>query len=166
MRRTPKLRVIDPARDARRLAKQIDHAVVVELGGRHVVVSDTTPDTRAECPDTSTRCCPYLRCRHHLGRIEGEERPGRYRASLDATYRLEVLRSEQPSCALDIVEAHPAGMSSAEVAPYLKLGKRRVEMLVKRALEKLRAAGADVGDIEAMEALDALTARPRGNEPT
>lgn len=55
-----------------------------------------------------------------------------------------------PSCALDVADAHPAGLSSREVARYLGLTRRAVELDVKAALEKLRAAGAADADVDAM----------------
>lgn len=108
--------------------------------------------------------CSVLWCRLNLLGTDSEDMPGRRHSGLapPAAPSGEVVSASAPSCALDIAEAHPEGMSSAQVAMLLGQSKRAVELTVKRALIKLRRNGASQADVDAMTS--AAFAHAVGNE--
>lgn len=99
-----------------------------------------------------SRQCGVLSCRMNLLSTSSADMPGRRHNGLapPASPSGEVISASAPSCALDVADAHPEGLSSAQVAVYLGQTKRAVELTVKRALIKLRANGANEADVDAM----------------
>ena len=79
----------------------------------------TLPRTRADCLD-GPRPCPHYACRHHLWMIcRGDELP-------------------DDSCALDLVDEHPEGLTAHEVASILGVSRQAVECVEKGALGHVR----------------------------
>ncbi len=138
-RRPPKLRVL------------IDHAEPVAISmpdGSTWRPDNLVPRTFGDCNPTGH--CSHIRCRHHNWRID--ERAGRphFGKRNPPQIRTEWLESDvQPSCSLATANLGPR--STAEVAVIERIGKRRCEMLLKRAIEKLRRAGLE----ELAEEMDA-----------
>lgn len=104
-------------------------------------------------------------CPKNLLITASEDMPGRrhYGLAPPASPSGAVVDARAPSCALDIADANPHGLSSREVARFLGLTRRAVELDVKSGLEKLRAGGAKVEDVDAMTAT--AFAHATGNEP-
>lgn len=99
------------------------------------------PRTRADCP--RQRPCPHVHCRHHLWLVVSEERRGRPHEGKKAPSTLRPYSEE--SCALDVAEREH---SASEVGRLLGVSKRRVQQILKRALAKLREAGARVEELK------------------
>ncbi len=107
--------------------------------------------------------CQVLHCPKHLLTTASANMPGRRHRGLAPPLAPsgDVASAFAPSCALDIADATPNGMSSREVARHLGITKRKVELDVKSALEKLRAGGAAEADVDALTV--AAFAHPQGN---
>lgn len=123
----------------------VDHpepvAVELEDGTVLHVTGGPPPATRADCP--VERPCRYVRCVHNLSFIDGRDRSGRWRGRIPATLDLDVLRGERPSCTLDLIDTHKR-MSSARIGSALGTSTRMVEMILRRALEKIRDSGVGI----------------------
>jgi hypothetical protein len=92
-------------------------------------------------------------CPKNLTITASEDMPGRRHGGLAPPASPSgTLNARAPSCALDIADANPNGMPSRAVARYLGVTTRAVELDVRAALEKLRAAGACGEDVDAMTA--------------
>lgn len=77
------------------------------------------PRVRADCA-RGPRPCPWGSCRHNL---------------------LAERRGQAPqlaSCALDVLDANPDGLTLAQLAPLLGCTRQRVDQLARNALAKLR----------------------------
>lgn len=72
---------------------------------------------------------------HPCGRASDRPRPCRRRSC-----RLHLQAGSAASCLLDLVEAHPDGLSAGEVAKLLGLTVETVRAGERRALEKLLEA--------------------------
>jgi len=135
------------------------------------------PKSRAECPDTSKGPCCFVRCRMHLYRVDGGDRPGRPGLSsvprdaqgrtlsaigdvggkpapttLDAAAWLR-WDSARPSCALQIAEmtaARHEEMSNAELGELFGDYRTTAARITKRALRSFIAKG---GTLEGLRAL-------------
>jgi len=113
------------------------------------------PATRGDCR-YGPRPCPHVRCRQHLWRDDGEERPGNRVAmrgepptTLAARWLLYPL---QESCALDIAERVERGdreYTVQEIAALMGISVSRLHDIRRAALEKLRALGINIVDLEA-----------------
>ena len=104
------------------------------------------PATRGECIEGTANTgsleerragkvqCSAYRCRYNLLWVESDQVPGRRHGGLapEGTLSGANTNASAPSCALDLVDANPAGMSSAEIANAVGLDRRRVEQIVKR----------------------------------
>lgn len=108
--------------------------------GLFVLPSDFTP--RAGVPDEcpTTMRCEYVECRFHLWRVdpwdrEGRRDEGKGRAGPAPGYQSH----SAATCALD--ECRRGPMRSSEVGRRMGLSARRVEQVLARAVEKLRAVG-------------------------
>lgn len=101
------------------------------------------PKTRGECV-SGPRPCPHARCTMHLWFASGAEAGGRYIG--DDTLIPEWLRdSPGPSCALDLADRGPH--TSREIAGHIGLSTARaVELIVKRARERLRRRRIEIED--------------------
>lgn len=91
-------------------------------------------------------------CRKNLLMRASEDMAGRRHGNLApaASYAGDITSASAPSCAMDIADANPCGLSSREVGALMGQSKRAIELTVKRALGKLRLAGACDEDLDAM----------------
>lgn len=115
----------------------------------------TRPRTRGECRG-GVRPCPWVSCRYHLlvaANDRGELRfnvPGRQlpvirtgtpQGDFDATadQAVDSMHDGAPmeTCALDLIERNPDGMTLDEVGRALGITRQRVEQLEGAALEHL-----------------------------
>jgi sigma-70-like protein len=110
------------------------------------------PVTRANCVD-GPRPCPWTSCRHHM-LVEGELRgrdaverspawaPGCriHPAARGARTLEEALVSLPASCALDVVDANPDGLSLEELGRLLSVTRERARQLEDIGLRKLAMA--------------------------
>lgn len=88
------------------------------------------PKTRAECRG-GIRPCPFVACKYHLY-LEVTEA-----GSLRIVYpHLEVWEMEF-SCALDLVEMEPDGMTLKEIGALLNVSKESVRQTQERGLDEL-----------------------------
>lgn len=105
------------------------------------------PATRGDCvagtPLTSDRDtrqaggaqCRAYTCRHNLLRMDSADVPGRRHDGLAPEWTLVASTlATAPSCALDVADQHPEGLSSREVARLAGVSTRRVEQIVRAAL--------------------------------
>lgn len=146
--------------------KVVDHATTEQLGGRtyapqavecqisgppleeRIGTYDpvaTIPRTRADCPPTGH--CPHVRCKHHNWNVAGIDRGGRRHGGKPPppTLRAEwLVGAPQPACSLAV--AALGAHSGRRVARILGLTTRRVEIIMARAIAKLRARGVDLPD--------------------
>ena len=60
----------------RKVAQQTTQAAL-PLRSKKFLPVVGVPKTRGDCPDTSSSCCPHVRCRFHLFLLEAEHRAGR-----------------------------------------------------------------------------------------
>jgi hypothetical protein len=108
------------------------------------VIAAPTPATRDECRDGPRPCQAFL-CVHHLWRqdeIAGRPWPdGRKPLPTVTPWTSE-------SCAMDIAERYPDGLSRAEVGKALGFCGERARQVEERALEKIRAAKSGEGEGE------------------
>jgi hypothetical protein len=105
------------------------------------------PDTRGQCIEGTERTgsrderqagvrqCSAYACRHNLLAVASRDVPGRRHDGLapPSTLSGSNTSASAPSCALDVVDANPHGMSSGEVAKLLGMTKRAVELIVAKA---------------------------------
>lgn len=123
----------------------------------HMVIGSPAPRTRDDCVD-EPRPCPWASCRHHLllevaprtGSIKTNPaasmsvgRPAWEWSERETTAALESLPS---TCALDIAEEYPDGLSLEAIATLLGQTKERVRQVQDRALRKLATLAAEQGD--------------------
>jgi len=82
---------------------------------------------------TGQHQCRVYQCRKNLLRTDSQDVPGRRRDGVapEGTFSGANVSASAPSCAIDVANAHPAGMSNAEVAGLMGLDKRRCEQIVK-----------------------------------
>jgi len=91
-------------------------------------------------------CGHVATCRAHLWFREGESRAGRRHYG---RFPPDTIRpGTMVSCAMDLIQARPAGWTAEATATALGLTKRRVEMITKEALAKLRTSGIDLDDLD------------------
>lgn len=81
------------------------------------------PPSRAYC-STLPRPCPRGDCRYHLCTLTRRRRDP---LSLDPDW----------SCALDVADANPDGVTQAELARHIGVTRQRVEQIERKALQKL-----------------------------
>jgi hypothetical protein len=83
---------------------------------------------RAQCQATS---CPF-----NLLIRRSEDRPGRRHAGLAPEFSTAPLSASAPSCALDVIDANPSGMSCEQIAAVMNFkDKRRVEQILRGVLK-------------------------------
>jgi len=111
---------------------QVGHVAHGQLGGM--------PRTRAECRD-GPRPCVWIGCRHHLWRRDSVDTVGRPARGRELVGVGLVDDPPLTSCALDIAERHPDGLSEIGVAELLGISPRHVRRIVRRARAKLRRKG-------------------------
>lgn len=119
-------------------------AVVVPLSALRQEVLDETdvsaedleeldafkPRTRPECR-TGIRPCPFVSCRHHLY-LEVTDA-----GSIKFNFPdIEVWEMEH-SCALDMIEVEPDGMTLGQIGAVLNLSREPVRKIQERALDEL-----------------------------
>jgi hypothetical protein len=95
------------------------------------------PATRGDCAD-GPRPCRATTCRYHLWRVE--ERAGRphHRTLGFANRALPIVRQHsEATCALDVVQSSPDGMTLDAIAAVLGGTKQRIEQVEKRALRQV-----------------------------
>jgi hypothetical protein len=136
-RRSNKLRLIDPRIDIERSEPPLttwEPVPGVPAGGR------------AECVD-GDRPCRYVRCRFHLWRDDDPE--GRPWHGKQPTLIPAWLEYPTPMCcALDVADAVRAGqLKPSDVPALMHLSRSRMWVIIKGALEKLRAAGANIEEL-------------------
>jgi len=97
---------------------------------------------RDECRG-GERPCRYVACRDNLLRIDGADRPGH---RWDGRPPQTIIRTPEPgeaTCGRDHYEReHTAAEIGRLIGGARPLGKRRVQQIVRGALDKLRAHGA------------------------
>lgn len=154
-RRSANLRVI---------GNTVDHVEPIEYvchDGVTIRARSGVPMTRGDCP--RERPCVFVRCKYNIAREAGADRQGRRHYpghELPPTIKLGTLRGKGPSCTLDVTDAHPAGMTSGQVAKLLGITKRAVELIVKKARDRYHADTEDTDpDREVMESFP----HPAGN---
>jgi len=91
------------------------------------------PQTRGEC-EGGARPCPYVGCRANTY-LE----TAHYRRALRINYGDRAPEDVPPtdSCVLDLVDAHPNGMTLKEVALVLGCTRERVRQIEVTAMKKL-----------------------------
>jgi hypothetical protein len=141
-------------------------SVRLRVIGGSVEIRDDVPASRADCPTpTSTKPCPHIKCKHHLWLVDGRDRPGRPWPGKSSELRPVWLHWPlPPSCELAVTTSDPDGMLPRQIAALLGVGSQRsVELIAKRAIEKLRALAStsDRDDIEPMLARLATLAASR-----
>jgi hypothetical protein len=78
--------------------------------------------------------CGAYDCRHNLSVVESESVPGRRHGGLAPEWTVtDRGDAGAPSCCLDVADTGPH--TPAEIARYLGTSKRRVEQIIKAALE-------------------------------
>ncbi len=95
------------------------------------------PRTRRDCLDggvNSARPCPWVRCRSHLA-IDVHPQSG----SIKPNHPLDDFDAMPATCALDVVAAHPDGVTLETVAGLLNVTRERVRQIEERALARLAA---------------------------
>jgi hypothetical protein len=116
-------RVIDCARISKRRLRLlgVDYPEAVEH-----------PKARADCK-LGLRPCPYIGCRYHLWCDV------KSRGNITVNFGdLEPDEMVTPSCALDVVDAHPEGVTLETVGEYLNCTREFVRQIEAAALRKLR----------------------------
>lgn len=94
------------------------------------------PKTRADCAHVP-RPCPFVSCPHNL------------RVSIASDGRVHDLTGDTlpSSCALDVVDQHPDGLSLAEIGARMGISRQRADQIAREALRKLAARfGRDLDD--------------------
>lgn len=81
--------------------------------------------------------CGAYACPHNLLVTHSKDVPGRRHGGLAPPWTLSGnnTSASAPSCALDVVDAHPHGLSSGEVAKIMGVSKRDVELVVAKAMK-------------------------------
>ncbi len=97
------------------------------------IASPPLPANRGECVN-GPRPCPSVHCRHHLG--PDDERRGKPHEGRSAPKRV-LQRAE--TCALDIADRYPDGLSRDAVATLLGVDPERVRQIEERGTLKYRA---------------------------
>lgn len=115
-----------------------DHGNVGEQLGLEIVNNSAPPATRAECP--TERPCPRYACRHN-NHVDTERagRPYGGRAP-DPKLLPRHVRERIQSCTLDVTDANPEGISTADVAKQINTTPRRALQLEARAQTKVAVA--------------------------
>jgi hypothetical protein len=101
------------------------------------------PPNRGACP--KVRPCAHVQCRYHLWIVVGQDRPGR---PFEGRRPPTILRPTSPtSCALDLVDRNPDGLSNREIGKLFGITGERVRQLIRDVRGKLGAllAAADDG---------------------
>jgi hypothetical protein len=124
------------------------HQVTRSINHRLPVLSIYSPPaTRGDCIDgtertgsreertTGVKQCGAFACPLNLLVTHSADCPGRRHGGLAPPWTLSGnnTSASAPSCALDVVDAHPHGLSSGEVAKLLGVSKRDVELVVAKA---------------------------------
>ena len=110
-------------------------------------VSSGVPATRADCPpliEGQHRRCPFVRCRHHLALLIGDERAGRRHEGRTPLSTIRMLPPGSAVCTLDVADAVARSgepMPIADVGAALGIKESKVHEDLARALAKLRASG-------------------------
>lgn len=88
------------------------------------------------------RPCPFVSCRHHL-HVDVHETTRRVRGQEVQHATVTVLGGDiAHTCALDVVDEHPDGLSREEIAAVLRVSEERTR-IAERAMErKLRGMDA------------------------
>lgn len=121
--------------------------VRLRVVGGHVNLDDEVPPDPSQCP--TVRPCPHVRCRFHLWRVDENDRRGRrFHASgkSSTTLRMDDLVWRwplPPSCHIDVLEAHPGGMTPREVADVHDLTPSMIGKIEARIWRKLRTVMGD-----------------------
>jgi hypothetical protein len=92
------------------------------------------PPPRGVCI-TGPRPCAYVECRNHLWTKAGVDRAGRPNNGRRPPTILRPL--SQASCALDLVDRNPDGLSHREIAKLFGVTGERVRQIVRDARRKL-----------------------------
>ena len=98
------------------------------------------PASRAECID-GPRPCRWIRCRLHLWRSDPWDQPGRRWPGGPRHGKVKAPTSA--TCALDVTDANPDGLSASEVGVILGVSPERVRQIEERAAAKMRAGGVE-----------------------
>lgn len=88
------------------------------------------PRTRAECPPS--RPCPYVGCRYNLWQD----------VTIIGSIKVNFVGIEpwqlKTSCALDVCDANPEGLTLEETGAMMNLTRERIRQIESAALEKIR----------------------------
>ena len=104
------------------------------------VLSGLPPGGREECRD-GPRPCPYVHCKHHLWLVLATDRLG-HRLMRPAVSTVEP--HSLTTCALDVAERE---RTARQIGELLGITERRVQQIVKAALDKLRANGVELRSV-------------------
>lgn len=104
-------------------------------------VLESPPQTRADCLDGATtsvakrnagEACPHVRCRHHLhADMIGRGRHGAKRRTL------HVVAHSKFSCALDIADANPGGLTFSEIGMVMGMHGERARQIYQEAQQRI-----------------------------
>lgn len=93
------------------------------------------PRTREECAG-GPRPCPWVSCTEHLAWMAVSRGPAEVQeAELDLAVR--DLSAERPSCVIDVVDAHPEGLTLDEVGQLFGVTRERIRQIESKALARL-----------------------------
>lgn len=106
------------------------------------------PKTRAECElPHGMRPCPFVGCRHHMLGLELQGvavATGRHVLQFGADGNIDAYVDElveqlahRPSCALDLLDKSPDGLTLEEVGNAFRVTRERIRQVEAKALRKL-----------------------------
>lgn len=88
------------------------------------------------------RPCPFVSCRHHL-HVDVHETTRRVRGQEVQHATVTVLGGDiAHTCALDVVDEHPDGLSREEIADVLRVSAERTRIAERGLEKKLRSMNA------------------------
>lgn len=95
------------------------------------------------CTDSHAkpRPCPELECRYHLSLDREKSAMGRFKLRVRGVAPNDGL----PTCAWDVIEAAPQGLTQDEVADVMGCTGARIGQIVDKALRKLGLANPELG---------------------
>ena len=120
-------RTVNVTRDSVRKERAETEKILSDLELEGVPIS--RPKNRGECP--TVRPCPFVGCRYHLW--ADPARGGGIKINFEGVDPTELMHS----CALDMAEAHPDGLTLDEVGGLMNLTRERVRQIESKVLSKL-----------------------------
>lgn len=123
-----KRKVSQPSSEDLAFILKDSRSIIEELNSLNI--NTTPPKTRGECPNF--RPCPFVSCKHNLY-LEVKK-------SGSITLNYPEIEPEQMkhSCALDVAEANPDGLSFSEIGEKLNLTRERVRQIQEEAFKNVK----------------------------